>query len=323
MSMKSMQNVRRCVALMMVMFLAPAGRAAADRRQTNIVIGGGAYSEARLKQEVEGVVHEIELRRADEKAFGIARSHEAAEHAPPPQRGPDGRALFTWGAGQARVYCLVRDLCDVALEQGERVHDHAASNAADFVKHEVRGSRPHFIIQPLEPERKLTLHIYTDRRDYTIEFISTEDPAQHMPKTGFVYPEERQEERWREAMEEQGHVLRESAERGGYVIESDPEHLYFDYEVSDNCGFWWWKRCKWRPKRVYDDGEKTIVEMPEDMLVQEAPTVYVSVPGHKMAQVNFQLEGRFFIIQRLIERAYLVHGIGRHQERVKITRKDP
>lgn len=306
-----------------ILLAAVSGRAVADARSRSVVISGGAYSEARLKQEVEGVVHEIEIRRADEKAFGIARSYESGEHAPPPRTGPDGRALFVWGSGLARVYCLVNDLCDVALEPGEHVQDHAASNAAEFTKHEVKGSRPHFLIQPLESARKLTLHIYTDRRDYTIEFISTDDPKQHMPKVGFTYPEEREEARWRDAMQEEGYVLRESAERGGYVIETDPEHLYFDYDISDNCGFWWWTSCRWRPSRVYDDGEKTIIEMPEDMLSQEAPTVYVSVPGHKMAQVNFQLEGRFFILQRLFERAYLVHGHGRHQERVKITRKVP
>jgi type IV secretion system protein VirB9 len=288
------------------------------------VVSGGAYSEAMLRREAEGVLQEIKVRRADETAFGYARRYEDGEHQALPGPGADGRVTFVKGSGLVRVFCLVQQLCDIELQQGETVTARVSSNDVEFHGSVVEGLSPHVVFQPLAANTKATLRIYTNRRDYTLELIGTDDPAQHMPLINFTYPEEGLEQRWRAAMKDEGHVLRDEGDQApSPLLEVHPDHMNLNYTVSDNCGFWWWSTCHWRPLHVYDDGEKTIIEMSEEMLSVDAPVVFVSVPGHKMAQVNFQLEGRFFVLQRLFERAYLIKGRGWHQEKVRITRRRP
>ena len=65
-------------------------------------------------------------------------------------------------------------------------------------------------------------------------------------------------------------------ESGEYVGELD-----FDYRISGD-GL--------KPLRVYNDGVRTIIQMPRDMSRKEAPTLLV-LNGGEEVMVNYRLQG--------------------------------
>jgi type IV secretion system protein VirB9 len=81
--------------------------------------------------------------------------------------------------------------------------------------------------------------------------------------------------------------------------------------------------------RVFNDGEKTIIEMPAAMNHTETPTLLMlrSEGGlfseDELVMVNYRLEGRRFIVDCVFDRAVLLAGVGSNQLRVTITRLAP
>jgi type IV secretion system protein VirB9 len=105
-----------------------------------------------------------------------------------------------------------------------------------------------------------------------------------------------------------------------YEITANPGALYFAYRVEKEG--WWWarRRIDWVPTRVYDDGQKTVIEMPRGMIAREMPVLLVR-EGGKDAVVNMRVKGQHFVVDRIFDKAVLVKGVGTSQERVAITRE--
>jgi len=93
------------------------------------------------------------------------------------------------------------------------------------------------------------------------------------------------------------------------------------YMVSGNALF--------RPVRVYNDGIKTIIEMPKAMAATEAPTLLAvrdsGTPFKKDEQVmvNYRLQGSRYIVDTLFEKAILIAGVGTGQKKIVIERVGP
>ena len=86
--------------------------------------------------------------------------------------------------------------------------------------------------------------------------------------------------------------------------------LDFDYRISGD-GL--------KPRRVYNDGVRTIIQMPRDMSRKEAPTLLV-LNGGEEVMVNYRLQGDRYIVDALFDKAMLIAGVGSRQRRVTITR---
>ncbi|WP_173406069.1 TrbG/VirB9 family P-type conjugative transfer protein, partial [Xylella fastidiosa] len=91
-----------------------------------------------------------------------------------------------------------------------------------------------------------------------------------------------------------------------------------DYVVSGSA--------RWKPVRVYNDGRKTIIEMPSKMQQSEAPALLVV---HKDASlfkddetqmVNYRVQDARYIVDTIFDKAILVSGVGSSQQKVTITR---
>lgn len=82
----------------------------------------------------------------------------------------------------------------------------------------------------------------------------------------------------------------------------------------------------WRPLRVYTDGEKTYIQFPRAMAFGSAPALvgldndggWFSSPSQQM--VNYRIAGDRYVVDRVLDRAELVSGVGGGQTRVMITR---
>ncbi|MDB4990532.1 MAG: type secretion system protein VirB9 [Myxococcaceae bacterium] len=287
------------------------------------VIAGPAFAESALKKTLQSLTNEAALRRVDEEALGHANRFALGEHAASPGPGSDGSVEFVFASTVTRVFCRAQQLCDIELQEGEQIQKILVSDKSQFLQDSsTAAGHEHVVVQPKVPNVTCSMGIYTDRRVYYLELVSTEDADKHMPRVRFVYPED-QKAQWTARMKQEGRLApsdRAQAKADALVLR--PEHLFFGYEIEKE-GRWRVRRnINWTPVRAFDDGEKTYIEMPLTMLSGEAPILLVVNAEGTAAVVNYALKGTHFVVGELFQQAILVKGIGRKQERVRITRAD-
>lgn len=91
-----------------------------------------------------------------------------------------------------------------------------------------------------------------------------------------------------------------------------PDQLHFDYAIT--CD-----RPVWRPLRAFDDGRQTFVEFPASLAVGEAPPLFLVDAKGQAQLVNYRLQGRYYVVDRLFDAAELRLGL-KHQDVVRIER---
>lgn len=284
-----------------------------------------ALFEASMRQQWEGIDQQIQLRRIDKEALQVTGKWREGEGAASPTSGAGGRVVLEYGTAMPRILCSPERLCDIELQPGERFvgEPMIGDQARWLVEPAAAGASQHVVVKPKFPDISTNLAIYTDRRVYHLELQATK--SEYMPFVSFVYPEDRKA-KW---LQLAGMVS--SSDKAGprsepdskeYEIVATPGNLHFNYRVERE-GRWWIRRnIDWEPKRVFDDGEKTIIEMPRKVLAREMPILLVRDGDGKDKIVNFRTKGQHFLVDRLFTHAVLVKGVGRRQERIGIYREE-
>jgi len=75
-----------------------------------------------------------------------------------------------------------------------------------------------------------------------------------------------------------------------------------------------------RPLRVFDDGAKTYIQMPEEVRHREAPVLLVIGNDEKGEMTNYRVKEQIYVVDRLFDRADLILGSGKKAQKVEITR---
>src|SRR5207253_2703489 len=88
-------------------------------------------------------------------------------------------------------------------------------------------------------------------------------------------------------------------------------NLNFSYAVNG-------PEVPWRPIRAFDDGMHVFIQMPDTMKSSEAPALLIAAPGGNQ-MVNYRVRGDYYVVDRLFDRAALVAGVGRQQDRVDVA----
>jgi type IV secretion system protein VirB9 len=249
---------------------------------------------------------------AKEKA-SAAQAAAWRNHTDRPARGEDGVLRWTYGASLPSVVCSPFQVCDVALQPGERVTDiHVGDSARWLIGPAVTGSgtsrTTHLIVKPTDAGLVSSMLVYTDIRTYSIKLISTQ--AQWTPLTAFNYPESARAAWSRYGAESPDNVLASSAEGGGEVG--------FGYRVSG--------AAPWRPTQIYSQGGKTVIMFPGEMQYGTAPALvglandggWFSSPAEQM--LRYRVSGNRFIIDGLPDHFKLVAGVGGGQQKVDVRR---
>jgi len=204
-----------------------------------------------------------------------------------------------------------------ALDLAKRWNKGAPTNMAPIVVDPaITGSGSneviHLIIKPMDVGLDTSLVITTNRRTYHIKLKSHR--TEYMAKVRFAYPEEAQAKFDIVRM-------REEKERNDRTIPTTGEYLgdlNFSYEISGSA--------PWKPVRVFNDGRKTIIEMPKAMSQTEAPALLlVRKEGGLFSDdettiVNYRLQGQRFIVDAVFDKAILIAGVGSSQDKITITR---
>lgn len=318
-------------ALAIALLCAPSG-AHAEPRSTyeNDVLHDPAIAEHMMASSWAEVDRAIELRQVDKKALEAASQWHQGRDAAEPTRGQDGRVVYVYGATMPRVICGTLLVCNIEMQVGEVVYD---VRAGDDEQWKITGidtaPRQYVAVKPKAPNLLTNLTIYTDRRVYVLELVSSaEERAPSTQLISFTYPEDERAQWARmraRAAERNAKTNSKNKEADDTASSSDeyelhvrPGSLNFSYRVK-KAGRWLnRKRTKWAPVRVYDDGAKTFIEMPQRM--QETP-VLVMRDGGQNAIANLRWKGRVLVVDRLFDKAMMMLGVGWWQQRVAITRE--
>jgi type IV secretion system protein VirB9 len=262
-----------------------------------------------------------QLTQQEREAIAIAKKWQAnSAQGIKPVAGTDGSIRFLFGAQQPSIVCAVLQVCDIELQPGEQVNSiHLGDQARWLIEPAITGQGAaevqHLIVKPMDVGLETSLVVTTNRRTYHIRLRSHR--REFMPRVGFIYPEDARA-KW-DAIKAQKN--RTMAIRQSRVIPETGEylgHLDFAYSVSGNAA--------WKPVRVYNDGQKTIIQMPRIMAQTEAPTLLLLNKKGGLfrkddtVMVNYRLQGDRYIVDAVFDKAILVAGAGNNQSRVTVTR---
>ena len=148
--------------------------------------------------------------------------------------------------------------------------------------------------------------INTSRRTYHLELRAT--PATYMAAVSWNYPAD-ELIALRAAEAERA---RAAPVAGGIDLPS----LNFGYRIGGD-------KVVWRPIRAFDDGRQLFIEFGPAVATGEMPPLFAVGEKGSAELLNYRVDGRFMIVDRLLERGELRLGAGKAAKTVRIVRDAP
>jgi P-type conjugative transfer protein TrbG len=222
----------------------------------------------------------------------------------------DGQLLFPFGESQPIVTCSVNHVCDIELQRGEIIQNVAVGDTARWYLQPAQsgsGSEltPHVIIKPTQESLETNLILTTDKRTYYLTLKSTE--REYVTRVGFYYPKELVQS-WNKAAQAK---ITSDADK---VAELPAlEKLDFAYSISGTAAF--------KPERVFNDSIHVYIQMPASLKSTEAPALMLLDKSGSTQLVNYRVAGSYYVVDRLFDKAVLLTGTGRNEQKITITRK--
>ena len=246
----------------------------------------------------------------------VALARRWANRKAMPHAGEDGVVRFLYGATLPTVVCAPLQVCDLALQPGEIVNnvnvgDKVRWNVSPGLSGSPAGQVTHLIIKPTDAGLVSSMTVETNRRTYAIKLVSTQ--RSWMPLIAFNYPDDTQRQ-WSAYQQNAAWGASSTMAAGASLANLD-----FGFRLSGDSP-------AWRPLRVYTDGAKTYIQFPRALAFGSAPALvaldndgsWFSSPTQQM--VNYRIAGDRYVVDRVLDRAELVSGVGGGQTRVTITR---
>jgi type IV secretion system protein VirB9 len=160
-------------------------------------------------------------------------------------------------------------------------------------------------VKPTRPDIATNLIINTDRRTYHVELRAT--AATYMASVSWTYPHD---------------ALTALANRNAAATIAAPvasgvdvSALNFRYRIEGD-------RVPWKPVRAFDDSAQVFIEFPAGISQGEMPPLFVTGAAGDAELVNYRVQGRYMVVDRLFAAAELRLGDRRSEQRVRIVRDD-
>jgi len=224
---------------------------------------------------------------------------------------------FAWrDGGLYQIYAAPGRVTDIVLEEGESLIGSGPIAAGDTVRWIIGDTesglgerrRVHVLVKPAQSGLITNLIINTDRRTYYVELRAT--PATYMASVAWTYPKSALIALAKPSTSPPAPVAPPPQSAPPPV---DLAALSFDYRISGD-------KVDWRPQQVFDDGRKTVLVFSSSIAAGELPPLFVLDAAGRPALVNYRIEGRRMITDRLLDRAELRLGDKRKARRVRIER---
>jgi type IV secretion system protein TrbG len=205
------------------------------------------------------------------------------------------------------VFTAPGQVTDIALQPGEALGAIAAGDTVRWVIGDTSSGsgaakRTHVLVKPFTAGLATNVVITTDRRTYHLALTSTGHTA--MAALSWTYAQD-DLIAFRAAAEQ---AIAAQPVASGLAV----DQLHFDYMISGD-------RPPWRPLRAFDDGRQTFIEFPASLPVGEAPPLFLVDAKGTASLVNYRVQGRYYVVDRLFDTAELRLG-PKHQEVVRIIR---
>jgi len=221
---------------------------------------------------------------------------------------------YPWTDGALyQVYTAPGQVTDIALQEGEQLVGQGPVAAGDTVRwiigDTISGSGPaarvHILVKPTRQDLATNLVINTDRRTYHLELRAT--AATYMASVSWTYPQDA-------LVALQG---RNAAAAAAAPVATgvDLSALNFRYRIEGD-------QAPWRPARAFDDGRQVFIEFPAGISQGEMPPLFVTGAAGEAELVNYRVQGRYMVVDRLFAAAELRLGDRRSEQRVRIVRDD-
>jgi len=230
--------------------------------------------------------------------------------------------VHPFGQSVPTLTCAPDRACDLELEAGEEI-DGLALGATDRweVTQFFEGAgelTPHVLLKPSEFGLKTNLVVVTNRRTYHLELASIEkesetEPAYHH-HMAFWYPQQ-----WAQRVRSEEEASEKPAQPEPVAQPFDAGDLNFAYEVDPPRRKK--RRLPWRPRAVFDDGERIFIKLPA--AARPLPAVVGRQVDGSPLPVNEQFRGDTFVIPTLVEELELVSGSGKARRWLTIRRLTP
>ena len=272
-----------------------------------------ANEEAERIRQWERLDREIKLRRYDNIVMGMEKEFNSAKAASNPFLGEQGYIIYPYGEVVPVITCRPLRMTDVALEPGEEI---MGIHAGDTVRWQFSPSQSmknglavaHIVVKPSQPGISTNLVIHTDRRTYNLDFTSSEG-TQYLRGVAFSYQTNDLTYLFtsNNKNKKSDKELEDKMQVNNFDV--DLEDMYTKYNIINAA------KVDWSPEAVFDDGDKTYIRMPSRF--SETPAFYI-VLSKKETLTNFRVKGRYYIVDRLFDKAYMKVG----SKRVAIVRAD-
>jgi type IV secretion system protein TrbG len=252
------------------------------------------------------------------------------------QPGTNGSIAFRFGESLPSIVCAILQLTDIELQPGEVVTQLNVGDSTRWsVESAVSGSGSeqiqHIIVKPRDIGLSTSLVVTTDRRTYHLLLVS--DAADFMHNVTFLYgtvgtvSTNPDTEPLNPAPSPTPRAIASSDAAPPHhgddkqvrlVSREEPDDADESYRITGSAD--------WKPVQVYTKGGKTYLEMPSSMRHKEAPVLFeekrVSWFHHEKVLVNYRVHGKWYVVDRVLDSAALISGVGGGQEKVTIQHVD-
>lgn len=232
----------------------------------------------------------------------------------------DGRIMYPFGQYLPKLTCTLMRVCDIQLEPGELLTGKpvAGDTARWLMSKQVSGSGDkaitHVIVKPTDVNIETNLIITTNLRTYQIDLYSSPSEKDYLNMIGFYYPEDMSAE-WDDSAkiktkEQRAHDQLVAAE----LPAGSAESLDFNYSIDGSSG------TSFKPVRVYNDGLKVYIQMPDGVPTAEAPVLLLIGKDNKPEIVNWRPKTpTLYEVDKLFDKAMLVVGTDGDEQKITIT----
>jgi P-type conjugative transfer protein TrbG len=228
------------------------------------------------------------------------RANAEARDWPSPAAYVNATLVYDYEPG--RIYTIQtspRFLTAIALRPGETLISKASGDTVRWVMGETHAGagaaeQVMIFVKPIRPDLRTNLILTTDQRVYLVDARSNPGAAY----TSMIS--------WNYAQEDARalRVQKLAADAGRVAAGVGLDRLDFGYRIETAKG----RAPRWIPVRVFDDGAKTFIAFPSDLATSEAPPLFLLGAGGQAELVNYRVQGAYYVVDRLIERAELRLG---------------
>lgn len=270
----------------------------------------------------ESILSENSRTLSQRELHSISLAKEWLENGNKSFRGEDGSISFLYGATMPRVVVAPLKITDIQFQMGEEIKDVQLGDTTRWmispsISGDGKSQVSHLLIKTTDVGLETTLFVSTNRRTYHMNLFSRK--YEYMPIIRFKYKDEINK-KWDaynnhfEQIKEDKKIQKDAKK---FKITSDLskniDSLDFDYSIEGEAS--------WKPVRVYNDGIKTYIQMPNSMKYQEAPIFMVLDKGDRNKLVNYRLKENSYIVDKLFQKGMLIIGVGKNQEKITIIKK--